>query len=121
MVGFTYMVHVYLAWCLVPGKEGILTGIVNAGFGLGGFIFTSLSISLTNPNSIPINKKAAKPFPPSIADNVPKTLQSLLCIWIGIFIFTLITMQDLPHDPLELQILELTKKIEDLQENIRQI
>lgn len=121
MVGFTYMVHVYLAWCLVPGKEGILTGIVNAGFGLGGFIFTSLSISLTNPNSIPINKKAAKPFPPSIADNVPKTLQSLLYIWIGIFIFTLITMQDLPHDPLELQILELTKKIEDLQENIRQI
>lgn len=45
------MVHLYLAWQYIPGYEGLLSGIVNAGFGAGGFIFTYLSTMIINPDS----------------------------------------------------------------------
>jgi len=75
MVGFTYMVHLYLAWQYIPGQEGILSGIVNAGFGAGGFIFTFLSTQLLNPDSInPTYVEGSKPFPSEIAGRLPKML-----------------------------------------------
>jgi len=75
MVGFTYMVHLYLAWQYNPGQEGILSGIVNAGFGAGGFIFTFLSTQLLNPDSInPTYVEGSKPFPSEIAGRLPKML-----------------------------------------------
>lgn len=46
------MIHLYLAWRYIPAKEGVLAGIVNAGFGLGALIFTYSSINLINPESI---------------------------------------------------------------------
>lgn len=52
LVGFTYMTHLYVSWQYIPGYEGLLTGIINAGFGLGGFIFTNLSTNIMNPDGI---------------------------------------------------------------------
>jgi hypothetical protein len=43
VVGATYMTAVSVAWQYFPGKEGILSGIIIGGFGLGGFIFPFLS------------------------------------------------------------------------------
>ena len=42
-VGFAFMIHLYLAWKYVPGKEAIFTGIINSGFGAGGCLFTFIS------------------------------------------------------------------------------
>ena len=55
MVGLTFMVHLYLSWKYIPGYEGILTGIINAGFGGGGALFNFVAISLVNPNNVEPN------------------------------------------------------------------
>ena len=75
MVGFAFMLHLYIAWRYIPGREGLLTGIVNAGFGAGGAIFTALSSALINPNQVDVSKDPnKKPFPDEIANNFPKCL-----------------------------------------------
>ena len=51
-VGFTNMIHLYLAWRYIPNKEGLLAGIINAGFGTGALIFTYISINCVNPTNI---------------------------------------------------------------------
>lgn len=69
-VGLAYMVHLYLTWKYIPGKEGIFTGIINGGFGCGGALFNYLSSVLVNPddvNSLPTPNPEDKPFPPEVA------------------------------------------------------
>ena len=67
-IGLAYMVHLYLSWKYIPGREGILAGIINIGVGLGGVTFTALSNVLANPNTVDSNKDInEKPFPPSVA------------------------------------------------------
>lgn len=50
--GATYMTAVSVAWQYFPGKEGVLSGIIIGGFGLGGFIFPFLSQKLINPEDV---------------------------------------------------------------------
>lgn len=97
MVGFTYMVHLYLGWKYIPGYEGFMTGIVNCGFGAGGCLFNYLSAVLVNPYNVdPIkpteDNPDAKPFGPDVANNVPTMLRTLCYIWFGIFVITLLTI-----------------------------
>ena len=67
-MGFAFMLHIYISWRYIPGKEGLLTGIVNAGFGAGGTIFNELSIMIINPNQVESNDDPnMKPFPKEIA------------------------------------------------------
>lgn len=51
-VGLAYMVHLFLAWKYIPGREGILTGVIFAGFGSGGSLFNYLSSVLVNPDVV---------------------------------------------------------------------
>jgi len=67
-----YSTILYKAWLFFPGSEGLITGIIIAGFGIGGFIFTELSTHYVNPDhiaSIKVNENDAssKFFPMSIA------------------------------------------------------
>ena len=52
MVGFTFMIHVYVTWLYFPGKEIYLTGVQNSGFGSGAFAFTFIASRLANPKGI---------------------------------------------------------------------
>lgn len=98
-VGFTYMVHLYLAWRYIPGYEGLLSGIVNAGFGAGGFIFTYLSTYVINPDAVnPSSDDNLKPFPPEIADNLPIMLRKFCMVWTVIWVIAIITIQDNPKN-----------------------
>lgn len=98
-VGLAYMVHLYLAWKYIPGKEGILTGIIFAGFGMGGSLFNYLSSILVNPetrNPVEIINPEDKPFPMEIAKNVPTMLRTLSLIWVCLMVGSLLTMQGYP-------------------------
>ena len=56
--GLVYASILYQAWLFFPGKEGTINGIIIAGFGIGGFIFTWLSTEFMNPDGIdPISDK----------------------------------------------------------------
>jgi hypothetical protein len=43
------MTGVSIAWQYFPGREGLISGIIIGGFGVGSFIFTYLSTFLINP------------------------------------------------------------------------
>lgn len=113
-VGLAYMVHLYLTWKYIPGKEGIFTGIVNGAFGMGGALFNYLSSRLVNPDGIdalPTPGPYDKPFPQSVANNVPIMLRTLCYIWTGLFIVSLLTVQDHPsQDGYEVEKNELEDK-----------
>ena len=82
--GATYMTAVSVAWQYFPGKEGVLSGTIIGGFGIGAFIFPLLSTKLINPEEIPsfnhennpnmtnphCKVASVKPFCPDIADNL---------------------------------------------------
>lgn len=99
-IGFAYMIHLYLSWKYIPGREGILAGIINIGVGSGGMLFTFLGNYLANPNTINAeinhdNDPDFKPFP-TIAHNVPTMLRTLLFIFLGFFIIAVLTVQGYP-------------------------
>ena len=50
--GLVYSSVLYHAWLFFPGKEGIISGVVIAGFGFGGSLFIKLSSALVNPNDV---------------------------------------------------------------------
>ena len=84
-----YSLVLYHAWLFFPGKEGIVSGIIIGGFGIGGFIFIPLSSSLINPHGIASSDKGDhnnKPYPIDIANNLPLALNKISIVWILIFI-----------------------------------
>ena len=80
-----YSLVLYHAWLFFPGKEGIVSGIIIGGFGIGGFIFIPLSSSLINPHGIASSDKDEKPYPIEIANNLPSALNKISIVWILIF------------------------------------
>ena len=42
----------YLSWIYLPGNTALLTGINNAGFGAGAFLFTLYATQLVNPDGL---------------------------------------------------------------------
>ena len=68
-----YSLVLYHAWLFFPGKEGIVSGVIIAGFGIGGFIFIPMSSNLINPDNIK-SSTTGKPYPVDIADNLPSAL-----------------------------------------------
>jgi len=51
--GLMYSTILYKAWQFFPGKEGVVTGLIIAGFGIGGFLWTHLSTVWVNPDDVP--------------------------------------------------------------------
>ena len=74
-----YSLVLYHAWLFFPGKEGIVSGIIIGGFGIGGFIFIPLSSNLINPDGVESKKVDPakgifKPYPIEIGNNLPHAL-----------------------------------------------
>jgi hypothetical protein len=72
-----YSLVLYHSWLFFPGKEGIISGIIIGGFGIGGLIFIKLSSDLINPDgkgAVIDDKHILKPYPDSIAKNLPEAL-----------------------------------------------
>lgn len=67
--GSAYMASIIAAQKWYPNRKGTFTGIIVAGFGLGGFVFTSLQTLYVNPDNVAKNKD--KYFDSSVADRTP--------------------------------------------------
>lgn len=68
----------YLGWKFFPGREGVATGVVITGFGLGGYVFTILSTHWVNPGRVnpqPCLAHQFKSYDWDVAQNLP----SMLC------------------------------------------
>jgi len=86
----------YLVWRYIPGREGLLAGIVNAGNATGTFIFTYLSITMINPNNVESVKvdsaSTVKPYPLHVANNFPVVMRKLCLYWAIIAIIAIVTI-----------------------------
>jgi len=67
--GFAYMASIIAAQKWFPTQKGLFTGIIVAGFGFGGLIFTNLQTMYVNPNNIAPD--ATGYFPVEVYRKVP--------------------------------------------------
>lgn len=70
----------------MPGKGGLASGIIVAGFGCGSLIFNQVQSKLINPNNIaavvdPKDPNHGKYFPVEVAQNVPRVFLILAGIY----------------------------------------
>jgi len=86
----------YLVWRYIPGREGLLAGIVNAGNATGTFIFTYLSITMINPDNVESVKvdstSKTKPYPLHVANNFPIVMRKLCLYWTIIAIIAIVAI-----------------------------
>ena len=50
--GLYYSLIIPKAWEFFPGKEGLVSGAIQGGFGVGGLVTTYLSTGWVNTNSV---------------------------------------------------------------------
>jgi len=84
----------YLVWRYIPGREGLLAGIVNAGNATGTFLFTWLSITMINPDNVESIKvdssSSEKPYPLHVGNNFPVVMRKLCLYWTIIAILAIV-------------------------------
>ena len=105
-VGFVYTSSLYYPWKFFPGKEGVVTGVVIAGFGIGGFMFTELSSFWINPNGVEPRQVSDtdsldKLYPHDVADNLPRMLRLIAGVCAGCGLICLLLIQLPDKDPVE--------------------
>lgn len=95
--GLVYSTILYHAWLFFPGKEGFISGIVIAGFGIGGSIFIELSSNFINPDGLALAKKIVDPESgllveqiDVVAKNLPSAIKKITYVWAVIFIVAIL-------------------------------
>ena len=83
--GFFFSLILAQGWQYFPGYEGVVSGTIIAGFGIGGFFTNMLAVMWINPDGtdpVPYNKNdpSSKPFTMDLASNMPPTVRKL-CIF----------------------------------------
>jgi len=95
--GLVYSTVLFKAWKHFPGKEGVISGIIIAGFGLGGFIFTSATSYLMNPDgeeaalTDPLDI-TSKPFDHNISKRLPMALTTVSKMWALIILIVVVLL-----------------------------
>jgi hypothetical protein len=98
--GLTFILPVYIGWQYFPGKEGIISGIIFAGYGLGSFFYTYLAVKFVNPDGVEaredIGQPDFKPFSIELSSRVPQFFRVLSGILIVTTLITMALLQDSP-------------------------
>lgn len=51
---FLYSSALAAGWSHLPGRVGVVSGIIISGFGFGGFVFGIVTNRLSNPDNVPV-------------------------------------------------------------------
>lgn len=97
--GMTYVVPMNIAWQYFPGREGLITGVIDSSFGMGGAMFGHLMSRMINPEHIDAweeNEMHPYPFEENIASNLPKSLKIVAVIWAVIVMLAVFMMRPPP-------------------------
>src|SRR4051812_20882200 len=77
-------------WIVLPGRKGLVSGVVVSGVGLGSFMYGLIANKIVNPDNLKASRHIEivpgvfeNYFPPDVNDHVPKMLQTLCLIWCG--------------------------------------
>jgi OFA family oxalate/formate antiporter-like MFS transporter len=78
--GFIYPAPLRATWSHLPGRKGLVSGVITAGLGFGAFIYGLIINFIVNPNNIKPIKTEVRPgvyeyvFSKEVSNNVPKML-----------------------------------------------
>ena len=97
--GFIYPSALAAGYSHLPGRKGMVSGIIVSAVGFGAFIYGILSNRLVNPDNVEIieqdigNGIHEYYFPKEINDRVPHMLRTIAYLWclqiiIGMFLIT---------------------------------
>ena len=90
--GINYMIPMVVGWQWYPENKGWVTGVVISAYGFSSFLFTNLSTRIINPGNkspsiYPVEgDEDLKYFDLDVADNVPKMLWIMSCIFLVLVI-----------------------------------
>lgn len=98
--GLIYSCVLYKAWLYFPGKEGVISGTIIAGFGIGGFMSITLSQRWLNPENVQPHighqdGASIKPYDMSVAQNLPLMLRNTSYAWLAIGVTASLLFQDI--------------------------
>ena len=88
-MGICYSAPIAAACRWMPGRKGVFSGIVVAGFGFGAFVFGMLALEVVNPHRVAVAGEYYDSDSP-VVDKVPVMYRSL-----GVCYFVLITIGSL--------------------------
>ena len=81
--GLCYYPPLLCGWEWVPERRGMITGLIVAAFGFGGFTFGFVCYGTVNPNNeMPITIDGDTMYGPDIANNVPLMLKRMSIAWV---------------------------------------
>ena len=94
------MLPLIVGWEWFPDNKGVVSGVTLGGYGFGSFIFTQISTYLVNPNNAaPIKNPDSDIdyYDPEVANKVPSMLRTLVYIWSGLVLISLILTSRKPE------------------------
>ena len=74
---------------MLPGRKGLVSGIIVSGVGIGGFMYGIIANNIVNPENFKSSPGEIKPdvyesyFPSLVNDRVPEMFRTLALIWTG--------------------------------------
>lgn len=97
--GFVYSCLLYQAWKFFPAREGLISGIVIGGFGIGGYWFSTLSTQIINPENMqPMNcgigETLNKPYTMEVASRLTLLIDSVCVRWAVIILLTMCLLRE---------------------------
>ena len=83
--GVCYMAALVVSWEHFPERKGLVTGVIDGGYGLGSLAYVQIARAVVNPDNleatIDSGQKDLKYFDDRVAKNVPLMLRILSLIW----------------------------------------
>lgn len=89
LIGIVYMVPVHNGWLFFPSQQGLVSGLIIGGFGLGALFFDNISTAIINPHNLPSDDPA---YDALIKDRFTLMLRSLWWMYVGLAIIGLLTI-----------------------------
>ena len=95
-IGMGYTSPLIAGWSWFPKNRGLISGIVLAGFGSGGFLFNILGTQFVNPNGL---TQTAGLFPEEVYKNFPGMLRKLAGVYIAMQTVAALCLKSAPVSP----------------------
>ena len=101
--GLQYSSALLSAISHLPGRKGLVSGVVICGFGFGGFLWGLLARLFCNPDNLRPQEFPGSPdllFEESVAKNVPSMIRKLCLVQISLCLFGVATISKAPRENL---------------------
>ena len=99
--GICYMTALVVSWEHFPERKGLITGVIDGGYGLGSLAYTQIARAIVNPDNldatIPSGQENLTYFDERVAKNVPMMLRVLALIWAVQITFAVLLIERKEH------------------------